>query len=443
MMINTSQPRAASLLVPLVLLVIAAGIGFFMTAPDYDWPGMLIVAAAISVLALFLFPRFARHPDSTIPIKVLIIGLILKLGFAMLRNWSAFILYGGSADAAAYHNKGIQISQAVWNLDFGELGSYFTWGTRFIELFTGAVYSVTGPSILAGYLVFAFIAFLGSYYFYRAFRIAFPDGNKWLYIALIFFFPSILYWPNGIGKDALIFFFLGLFAYGGARIMQGHLWGLLASTIGLVGTLYIRPHIAVIVALSFAVAFLLPGAGKRPFRIVSFIITLAAVVAVAWLLLPQVASFIGLEELSPQGLLDRFQFQSGQTAQGGSAFQAIDITNPLNYPWALVTLLFRPFPWEAHNVLALIQSLEGVLLIGLVLWRIKSLGKAVVSSISDRYLRFIVVYAIGFTIAFAIVANFGIIARERVMFLPFVFMLISFTPFHVRSGNRTHKVTMS
>ncbi len=92
--------------------------------------------------------------------------------------------------------------------------------------------------------------------------------------------------------------------------------------------------------------------------------------------------------------------------------------------------------------MALIQSLEGVLLIGLVLWRIKSLGKAIVSSISDRYSRFIVVYAITFTIAFAIVANFGIIARERMMFLPFVFMFISFTPSHAASSYKTLEVTV-
>jgi len=414
-----------------------------MAVPDYDWQGMVIVAAAIGVLALFLVPRLARHADSLIPIKILAIGLLLKLGFAMLRNWSAFVLYGGSADAANYHEQGILISQNLWNFKFAEISSQFTWGTSFVELFTGAVYSITGPSIYAGYLVFAFIAFLGSYFFYQAFRTAFPNGNNVLYTALIFFFPSILYWSNGIGKDALIFFCLGLFAYGGAMIVQTRLRGLLPLVIGAAGTLYIRPHIAVILALSFVVAFLLPGGRKRPFRIISFIVMLTAVVGLAWLVLPQVASYIGLEELSPQGLLDRFQFQSGLTYQGGSSFQTIDIQNPLSYPWVLVTLLFRPFPWEAHNVVALIQSLEGILLIGLVLWRINSLGKAIISAISDRYTRFIVVYAIAFTIAFAIVANFGIIARERMMFLPFFFMLVSFTPFHVRSGNKSLEVTMS
>jgi hypothetical protein len=440
-MLNASRSRSPSLLLPLLAVALAAGIAFFMVASDYDWQGMVIVAAAIGLLAVFLIPRLARHAD--ISARVLALGLLLKLGFAMLRNWTAFVLYGGSADASGYDYQGRIIAQQIWHLDFGAVASHLKWGSSFLEFFTGAVYSVIGPSIYGGYLVFAFLSFLGSYYFYRAFRLAFPDGNKWLYIFLIFFFPSVLYWPNGIGKDALIFLCLGLFAYGGARLTQGRLQGLLPIALGLLGTLYIRPHIAVILALSFILAFFLPGVGKRPVRIATFIIVIVAVVGLAWLVLPQIASYIGLEELSPQALLDRFQFQAGQTSQGGSAFQAMDIKNPLTYPWVMVTLLFRPFPWEAHNALALIQSLEGILVFGLVVWRIRSLGKAIASSISNAYTRFILIYAVAFTIAFAVVANFGIIARERMMLLPFFFMLISFTPSHARVEKHAQEVPIS
>jgi hypothetical protein len=194
--------------------------------------------------------------------------------------------------------------------------------------------------------------------------------------------------------------------------------------------------------MSFILAFFLPGVGKRPVRITTFIIALAAVIGLAWLVLPQVAAYIGLEDLSAQGLLDRFQFQAGNTAQGGSAFQTIDIKNPLSYPWVVVTLLFRPFPWEAHNVPALIQSLEGILVFLLVIWRIKSLGKAIGSSISDPYTLFILVYSIAFTITFAIVANFGIVARERVMLLPFFFMLLCYSPFRVRQQTKPLEVSI-
>lgn len=442
-MLNVSRSRSPSILFPLFVIALVAGIAVFFVASDYDWQGMVIVAAAIGVLSVFLIPRLARHRDSPISAKILAVGLVLKLGFAMLRNWTSFVLYGGAADASRYHDQGILVSQNIWRLKFGEAFSHLKWGTSFIEFTTGVIYSITGPSIYAGYLVYAFLAFLGGYFFYRAFRLAFPDGNKWLYTALIFFFPSVLFWPNGIGKDALIFLFLGLFAYGGARLVQGRLQGLLPIAIGLVGTLYIRPHIAVILAMSFVLAFFLPGLGKRPVHIATFIIVLLVVGALAWLILPQIASYIGLEELSPQGLLDRFQFQAELTTQGGSAFQSIDIKNPLSYPWAFITLLFRPFPWEAHNTLALIQSVEGILLLVLVIFRIKSLGKALASTIANSYTRFILIYAIVFTIAFAIVANFGIIARERMMFLPFFFMLLSFTPFRVRSDNKLLEVPVS
>jgi hypothetical protein len=442
-MLSETRSRSPSFLLLFLSLALAVGIAVFMVVADYDWQGMVIVCAAIGVLAVFLIPHLARHRDSLISAKILTAGLVLKLGFAMLRNWTSFVLYGGAADALSYHDQGTLISQNIWRFEFGEVFSHFQWGTSFIEFVTGVIYSVTGPSIYAGYLVYAFLAFLGSYYFYRAFRIAFPEGNKGLYISLIFFFPSILFWPNGIGKDALIFLFLGLFAYGGARLVQGRLQGLLPITIGLVGTLYIRPHIAVILARSFILAFFLPGVGKRPVRVATFVIVLLAVVGLAWLVLPQIASYIGLEEMSPQGLLDRFEFQAGLTTQGGSAFQAIDIKNPLSYPLVMVTLLLRPFPWEAHNALALIQSLEGVLVIILIIWRLKSLGKALASSIANPYTRFLLIYAIAFTIAFAVVANFGIIARQRMMFLPFFFMLLSFTPFRTHSENKALEVPVS
>jgi hypothetical protein len=431
-MVNVSRSRTPSLLLPLLAIALAAGIAIFMVASNYEWQGMVIVAAAICLLAFFLIPRLARRGD--ISARVLAAGLLFKLGFAMLRNWTSFVLYGGSADASVYDYQGRIIAQEIWHLDYSAVAPYLKWGTSFIEFFTGAVYSVTGLSIYAGYLVYAFLAFLGSYYFYRAFRLAFPEGNKSLYTFLIFFFPSVLFWSNGIGKDALIFLFLGLFAYGSAQLTQSRLRGLLPIAVGLVGTLYIRPHVAVIIALAFILGFFLPGLGKRPVRLATFVIVLLAVVGLAWLVLPRIASYIGLEELTPQALIDRFQVQTGLTAQGGSAFQTIDVRNPLSYPWALITLLFRPFPWEAHNALALIQSLEGILVIGLVVWRIKSLGKAIASSISNSYTRFILIYAVAFTIAFAVVSNFGIIARQRMMLLPFFFMLVSFAPFHVRKN---------
>jgi hypothetical protein len=74
----------------------------------------------------------------------------------------------------------------------------------------------------------------------------------------------------------------------------------------------------------------------------------------------------------------------------------------------------------------MLQSLEGVLVMGVILWRIKSIGRAVVSSISDTYLKYILLYMVAFIIAFSTLGNFGMVVRQRDMFLPFLFMLVAY-----------------
>src|SRR5256885_9971249 len=43
-------------------------------------------------------------------------------------------------------------------------------GTRFMEILTGQVYALTGPTRLGGFKGFSWFSFLGGYPFYRAFR---------------------------------------------------------------------------------------------------------------------------------------------------------------------------------------------------------------------------------------------------------------------------------
>jgi hypothetical protein len=400
-----------------------------MSAASNDWRGVVLAIAIIGIMVVFFIPRAVQQEkDGGFLLKILVAGLLLKLAFAFVRVWITFGIFGGVDDAAGYNHYGTIISQQIWHLEFGAVFQFLRWGTQFIDFSTGVIYSVVGPSINGGSLVYAFLGYLGSYYFYKAFRVAFPEGNKWLYAIMIFLFPSILYWANGIGKDAPIFFCIGLFSCGAAQLIKNQRLGFLPLALGLLGVLWIRPHVAAILLLAFGLAFFLPVAGKQRVRITTFVIVILVVVGTSWLILPRVASFIGLAELTPQGLIDSFVRQQGFTAIGSSAFQAIDFKNPLTYPMAIINLLFRPFPWEAHNIQALIASFEGLLLIGLILWRYKSIGKAIASSISNPYSRFIVIYSLAFIIAFSIVSNFGILSRERPMFLPFLLMLISYTP---------------
>jgi hypothetical protein len=425
---TTALLRFKSLTSLALLIVLAAFVGLFMTLAAYDWQGMLLVLAGIGILSVFLLPRLARVEGGGLVLKILMLGLLLKMVFSMLNLYFAVVVYGGTADALSYSRIGTTISQYIWRLEFDKVVPFLTWGTDFINFFTGVVYSIIGPSIYGGFFVYALISFLGSYFYYRAFRTAFPDGNKWLYLVLVFLFPSILFWSSVIGKDALMALFLGLFAYGAAQLVQNQLKGLVPAALGFTGALWIRPHIAAISILAFALALFLPGARKRHFSPVTYVIGLLGAAGLTWLLLPQVMSFLNLKGLSPDEIIAYIGHSQVYTDVGQSTFQALNLSNPLSYLMIPITLLFRPFPWEAHNLQALFESLTGVLILVLVLWRIKSLGRAMAHLVSDTYVRYLLIYIIVFCIIFAVSTNFGTLARERVMMQPFFFMLLCFGP---------------
>ena len=92
------------------------------------------------------------------------------------------------------------------------------------------------------------------FYMYRAFVVAIPDGNRRSYARLLFFLPSMLYWPSSIGKEAWMLFCLGLAAFGTARLLTGRPWrGLaLAGTALWLGAL-VRPHVTGMAAVAMLV----------------------------------------------------------------------------------------------------------------------------------------------------------------------------------------------
>lgn len=436
--------RQSQLRALLVAGAAALAVGLFMARTDYDWQGLALLIPVAGFIALFLLPRMARLEAGSFFFRILMAGFVLKMAFCMVKVLFGFGVYGGSADWIGYHRSGTAVAEYIWRFDFGPVVSLLQFGTDFLEFFTGVVYALIGPTLYGGHLFYGVLAFLGSYFYYKAFRVAFPQGNRRLYAVLIFLFPSILYWANGITKDALMLLAIGLSAYGSALLLRQRLWGLAPLLAGLAGTLWIRPHIAAMLALALAAA-LLPGFGgkRKAASVLSYVLRFAVVVGLIYFVLPRALTFLGLEQLSYDSLMEYMKLRQAQTFTGGSAFQTYGILEPLGFPFALMTLLFRPFPWEAHNLQALVQAMEGVLVMGLVLWRIKSIGRGLAASVSDPFSRFGLLYMVAFTIAFSTVGNFGIVVRERDMFLPFLFMLVAYGASDARNDDTKRKVTAS
>src|SRR5207302_1290095 len=84
--------------------------------------------------------------------------------------------------------------------------------------------------------------------------ITYPDGDLRRYALLVFFFPTLLFWPSSIGKEAFMILALGAAALGAAQLFVGRFRGLVWLALGLWGAAVVRPHMALIVGAGLVVA---------------------------------------------------------------------------------------------------------------------------------------------------------------------------------------------
>jgi hypothetical protein len=118
---------------------------------------------------------------------------------------------------------------------------------------------------------------------------------------------------------------------------------------------------------------------------------------------------------------------SSRTAQGGSQFNASNPRQPVGYAIATVTILVRPFPFEAHSAEQLAVALEGLGLVALAAFSWRRLKTIPGRLRSDPYVTMAIVYILMFVFALGTVANFGILSRQRSQVVPFVFVLLCVT----------------
>ncbi len=153
---------------------------------------------------------------------------------------------------------------------------------------------------------------------------------------------------------------------------------------------------------------------------------LAAVLVLASVLLSQTTAFLKDSGLDPEdGVASVLAENAERTEQGGSSFEAPPGISPAQLPVSVVTILFRPFLFEANSIQVLITALESTVLLVLTVRRIRPIGRAVRSFRRLPYVTFVVVYGLLFIVAFSSIGNFGILARERCQLLPFFLVLLA------------------
>jgi hypothetical protein len=426
--IRERSPNGLVVVVGLVFTAVYLLLLFFlMDRSTYDSWGAMLIGPVLFVLTLPALARQARREGNPRVFWILVGALAVKMCFSLFRWFHAFNVVNG-ADARGYDQAGTLIAVRFLNGNF-DPGLESLLDTNFIRLLTGIVYTVIRPSVISGFLVYAWLGFWGTFFFYRAFVLAVPEGNRRSYARWLFFMPSILFWPSSIGKESWLIFGLGMAAFGAAKMLNERIApGLLLAGIGVGLAALVRAPIAAVMGLGVVVGGILRRPSRRlgelgpVAKVLSFAVFAGIVLALAVVM----QGYLGRSGFD-DGNLETALEQSGRvTSTGGSEFTPTAMTSPVGAVVAAVTVLFRPFPFEANTAEALVTSFESLALLGLFVVRYRSVFAALRSVRRVPYVAVALVYVAGSIFGLSAVANFGIIARQRTLIYPMLLILACF-----------------
>ncbi len=424
----------------------AAIVLFSIYRTDGDTGAAVIIIPLLTLAILPIARHFARVDRDPAVFAIIMAGFVLKFVGATARYLFAFAISGGFADAQDYHVAGRKIAPFLRSLDFSFHYEGTIPGTGFLRVFTGGVYAIFGASRFAGFFVFAFLSYLGILLFWRAFKIGLPEGNSKRYLILLIFLPSMVFWPSGINKEAFMMLVLGACAYGTACLLRGNRGALLLIP-GLIGATLLRPHVSLLVYCGVLFAFFVRKAPARNAATPALRIFAVGVLLIGGLVLvSQASTFLGVKSLTQESIEAKLSDTAASTgadsgASSGSAFTAVQITSPVDIPFATVTVLFRPFPYEAGSLQSLIAAVEGFVLLVLFVFswsRIRTTRRLIRRR---PYIAYAIGFVAAFIFAFSSFSNFGLLARERTQMLPLLLVLFALPTARELAAARTVEVS--
>lgn len=225
---------------------------------------------------------------------------------------------------------------------------------------------------------------------------------------LILFIPSMSFWSSGLGKDSISFCAICLFIY--SIVSQKKI----AFIFSVLIMFMVRPHIALTMSVSFILYYIV----RSQIHLIFKLLTLPIMIFGAFILTSFVQSYVGIEEASIEGLGDYIDKRQGANLGGGSS---LDISS-MSYPMQMFTYIFRPLPFDAHNIVSGVTSIENTLI--LILFLFLFTKTSIKNLLMDTNLLLFIYFLFTCTILALTTANLGIATRQKWMFMPVVLYLL-------------------
>jgi hypothetical protein len=189
----------------------------------------------------------------------------------------------------------------------------------------------------------------------------------------------------------------------------------------------IRPHIALMLAIAMAGAYFWgvtrTARGSVPMKILRVTILVAIIAG----LYPLTLSFLGLSGTASTESMEEFMRANGEAnARAGGSVVEVQVAPGLGgmiraLPRGVVRVLLEPFPWEVRNVNSALAAAENLFIAALLISysrRIMVIFRAIARV---PYFLFSSFLTVGLLLLFSFLPNLGLLSRQRVQMLPFLF----------------------
>ena len=305
---------------------------------------------------------------------------------------------------------------------------FFGTETTFVNFISYPFINGLGFSYEMMMLLYTWFGFLGFVYAYLFFKENISLEVKVFkhidLLSLILFLPNMHFWTASMGKGAIIFLGLMLFAYS-IKNPKSRFLGLI---IGSFLVFYIRPHVFLLLTVGGLGGFLL---GKDSVSWKKKSIIVASILVGLFLIHDKILAVVHLNN-SQDLLADFIQFTTQRSHDLNNAGSGVNMAG-YSLPEKIFTFWFRPLFFDAPGILGIIVSAENLiyLLLFLKILKIdflKFLKNAPVNVRMSLVLFLLTSFAMTF-----VMSNLGIIIRQKSMVMYFLFFVIYYYLAHEKT----------
>ncbi len=423
----------------------------FKAITFYDWLLVPFYLFFIFLIAQFIRKRnIEKYPEY----KYLFAGLAFKIFGAMMLVFIYVYYYEGGDTVVYFHDA------LCWNrlLMENPIGFYhvFLKGTApesFVHFSssTGWPLMYNSPdtnnvirlsflatllgarSFLVASILFATLSFGGIWKMYRVFVAEFPHLYQKMVIPFLFI-PSVVFWGSGILKDTITMTCLGYFFSSfyvlliKRRKFLSNIFSILLSSYFI---LSIKPYIFIALVAGIAMWLVSHSLSKIKgsfIRGMTSPILLISSLLLAYFTLKIFSNQLGqfrLDNLLEKAVITQMDLKADYYK--GNAFDIGELEPTVesmlrHSHLAIEAALFRPYIWEANNIVMFISGMENLWFLILTL---TTLIKARVFEVFKYFVKhhlltFSLIFSIFFAFSVGIsTSNFGSLVRYRIPILPF------------------------